>query len=114
MSDRGWWNMACFNGLSADQQARLIEHGNLPWGYEPEGTCENGAEVGIETAEDTAPGPRFYCLPCAVQHLSARLMKDQQQGTDWPSFAADMLSGDPARLRARMPQWMQDMLGEGR
>lgn len=30
-------------------------------------------------------------------------------GTDWPAFAADLLSGDPERLRARMPEWLRDL-----
>lgn len=66
---RGWWNMPCWNGLSADQQARLIERGNLPFGYEPEGTCQNPATVWIEQQSDGAPGPRFYCRPCAIVRL---------------------------------------------
>ena len=36
---RGWYGMACWNGLSADQQRRLLEWGNLPFGYTPEGDC---------------------------------------------------------------------------
>jgi hypothetical protein len=67
---RGWWNLACWNGLSADQQNRLINVGNLPIGYRPEGGgCNNGAEVCVETMYDTAPGPRFYCVACAVEYL---------------------------------------------
>lgn len=66
---RGWYNLACWNGLSAAQQQRLIEHGNLPLGYRPEGDCQHGAEVAIETAADAAPGPRFYCRPCAIADL---------------------------------------------
>jgi hypothetical protein len=67
---RGWWNMVCWNGLSADQQTRLVEVGNLPMGYRPEGTdCPNGAQVAIETEDDSAPGPRFYCYPCAIAYL---------------------------------------------
>ena len=71
MSDhrRGWWHMTCWNGLSAEQQKRLIEVGNLPLGYEPEGVCLNGAEVEVTTTWDWAPGPRFYCLPCATEFL---------------------------------------------
>lgn len=68
---RGWWNMPCWNGLSPDQQIRLIQHGNLPFGYKAEGSCRNGADVGIETAHDAAPGPRFYCRPCGIAYLSA-------------------------------------------
>jgi hypothetical protein len=66
---RGWWNMPCWNGLSEAQQTRLVEWGNLPFGYEPEGECPWGAEVAIETESDAAPGPRFYCLTCAIAHL---------------------------------------------
>lgn len=66
---RGWWNMACWNGLSVEQQNRLINVGNLPIFSEPAGECQRGAEVGIETNQDMAPGPRFYCRPCAIKFL---------------------------------------------
>ena len=67
---RGWWNMACWNGLSFEQQRRLIEVGNLPIDYEPEGEfCDEGATVCIETQHDKAPGPRFYCTKCAIAFL---------------------------------------------
>ena len=62
--------MACFNGLSAEQQHRVVTHGNLEWGYKPEGTCPNGAEVEITTMYDKFPGPRFYCLDCGVGYLA--------------------------------------------
>lgn len=65
-----WWDMSCWNGLSSDQQRRLLAAGNLPIGYRPEGECPNGAEVGIETEHDIAPGPRFYCRSCAIAFLS--------------------------------------------
>jgi hypothetical protein len=65
--------MACFNGLSPDQQTRLIEVGNLPIGYEPEGDCPRGATVAIETQHDAAPGPRFYCTPCAIEYLQTEV-----------------------------------------
>jgi hypothetical protein len=67
----GIWGMACFNGLSADQQRFVVEEGYLPFGYKPEGTCKRGAEIGIETWDDTKPGPRFYCRPCAIAFLEA-------------------------------------------
>jgi hypothetical protein len=51
---------------------RLLEHGNLEWGYEPEGECLNGAEVEITTQWDVAPGPRFYCTTCAIDYLRFR------------------------------------------
>ena len=66
----GWYGMACFNGLSAEQQHRVVHVGNLPWGYEPEGLCLRGAEVEITTMWDEFPGPRFYCLGCAVAYLA--------------------------------------------
>jgi len=62
--------MTCWNGLSAEQQERLIKTGNLPMGYTPEGECSNGAEVAIECMDDRAPGPRFYCRACAVDYLN--------------------------------------------
>ena len=61
--------MACWNGLSPDQQARLLDWGNLPFGYEPAGECPRGAEVEVTTMWDEAPGPRFYCRPCAIVYL---------------------------------------------
>jgi len=67
--------MACWNGLSEDQQRRLIEHGNLPFGYQAEGWCSYGAEVEVTTMEDEAPGPRFYCLVCATAYLLEKLEK---------------------------------------
>lgn len=66
---RGWWGMYCWNGLSADQQVRLITWGNLPLGYKPEGECHNPATCSIESEEDAAPGPRFYCYDCAIAYL---------------------------------------------
>lgn len=69
---RGWWNMPCWNGLSNDQQRRLIEVGNLPINYVEAGSCPNGAEVAIETEGDEAEGPRFYCGPCAIAYLQQR------------------------------------------
>lgn len=69
---RGWWNMPCWNGLSFKQKDRLIHIGNLPIFYTPEGECQNGAAVAIETPDDTAPGPRFYCVPCALEYLKGK------------------------------------------
>lgn len=63
------YGLTCWNGLSAEQQERLLEIGNLPFGYTPEGICQNGANVGIETMHDTSPGPRFYCTECAIKYL---------------------------------------------
>ena len=61
--------MTCWNGLSTEQQRRLVEWGNLPLGYRAEGECLNGAEIAIETEADAAPGPRFYCRTCAFLYL---------------------------------------------
>jgi hypothetical protein len=62
--------MPCWNGLSALQQQRLIEHGNLPLGYPGLVECQRGAECSIETLDDAAPGPRFYCYGCGAEFLS--------------------------------------------
>jgi hypothetical protein len=61
--------MPCWNGLSVAQQRQLIERGNLPIGYVPEGICRNGADLCVETRWDSAPGPRFYCVECAGDYL---------------------------------------------
>ena len=66
---RGVYGLACFNGLSTEQQDRVVTVGNLPIGYVPEGECLNGAEVEDITKWDEYPGPRFYCLPCAIMYL---------------------------------------------
>ena len=65
----GWFGLTCWNGLSCEQQRRLIEWGNLEIGYEPAGECKRGAEVSIELPDDVAPGPRFYCRECAIAYL---------------------------------------------
>jgi hypothetical protein len=70
---RGIWNMPCWNALSEEQQRRLIEVGNLEIGYHEADPIHRGAEVAVETEYDTAPGPRFYCLPCAIGFLATRL-----------------------------------------
>jgi hypothetical protein len=62
--------MWCWNALSNAQQLRLIQHGNLPIDFRPEGTdCDLPADCGVETWNDTAPGPRFYCYACAIAEL---------------------------------------------
>lgn len=73
---RGIWGMHCWNGLSEDQKKRLIEHGNLEIGYQPEGSCPRGADCGIETKDDVAPGPRFYCYPCGTLELAGRIGRE--------------------------------------
>jgi hypothetical protein len=68
---RGWYNLPCWNGLTAAQQDRLIHWGNLPLGFLAAGRCTSGAAVAVEWEGDEAPGPRFYCLDCALARLTA-------------------------------------------
>ena len=69
---KGWYDMACWNGLSPAQQDMLIDRGVLLFGHwEPEGgTCTNGAQVAVEWEGDAAPGPTFFCIDCAIEHLA--------------------------------------------
>lgn len=68
---RGWWGLSCWNSLSLKQQRQLVDAGYLEIGYSPEGGgCVNGAEIAIECENDVAPGPRFYCRPCAIVYLT--------------------------------------------
>jgi hypothetical protein len=69
----GWFNLSCWNALSLEQQTQLIEEGSLEFGFVPAGECNNGAEVAIEGQHDAAPGPRFYCYPCAAAYLSGKV-----------------------------------------
>jgi hypothetical protein len=78
---RGLYGLVCWNGLSADQQQRLLTWGNLPIGYQPHGECPNPAECGIETRDDVAPGSRFYCYPCGAEYLS-QLNKEMNKEKD--------------------------------
>jgi hypothetical protein len=71
----GWFHMPCWNGLSVNQQARLIGWGNLPIDYQPEGWCEEGAQVAIECQDDESPGPRFYCYRCARSYLVTKIKR---------------------------------------
>ena len=66
---RGWWNMACWNGLSPEQREFLRTQGYLEFGYEPEGECQRGAEVEVTTVWDEFPGSRFYCAVHAIDYL---------------------------------------------
>lgn len=72
---KGWWNMTCWTNLSDEQQERLIKVGNLafPWIPRGEGGCGRPAQVAIECEGDESPGPRFYCVPCAVEYLHGKL-----------------------------------------
>lgn len=71
--ERGWYGMACFNAFTPEQQDFLVREGYLPFGYKPEGkmgtACLNGAQVMVETMWDDMPGPRAYCVSCAVEYL---------------------------------------------
>lgn len=71
MSDhqRGMYGMYCFNGLSDRQKKRLVEWGNLEFGFKPDGPCTNPAEIEIITVWDVTPGPRMYCRRCAVEYI---------------------------------------------
>lgn len=64
------WGMHCWNGLSAEQAEFLRTEGYLPIFTAPQGECLSGAEVEVTTMYDKFPGPRFYCLPCAVEYLT--------------------------------------------
>lgn len=75
MTDIGFWQMPCWNGLHPWQQAHLIIVGNLPINYRPNGWCPNPADLCIETRWDEAPGPRFYCLRCGTVELVNTLNK---------------------------------------
>jgi hypothetical protein len=73
-SHSGWGiNFHCWNGLAAWQQRKLIERGSLnafdPTDRARGGWCTRPAQVAIEHEDDEAPGPRFYCLPCAIAYL---------------------------------------------
>jgi len=70
--ETGWWGMACWNALSHEQQRMLIERGVLELGFHPEGECPNRAVLMIECEDDEAPGPRFYCRPCAIKYLEEK------------------------------------------
>jgi hypothetical protein len=102
--ERGFWNMACWNGLNAIQQARLITHGNLPINYEPAGKCPNGAQLCIETESDAAGGPRFYCLDCAIEYL-----QNLRDGTDkLPELNKEEQAGYPS-----VEAWLSTFNDEG-
>lgn len=64
------YGMICFNALSPEQQEFLIVEGYLPWGWRPEGTaCDKPADVEVVTIWDRTPGPRYYCVSCAIGYL---------------------------------------------
>lgn len=71
LKQSGYWGMWCFNALSPDQQRMVVEEGYLPIDRKrPEGgTCTHPAELEVETMFDKFPGPRFYCITCAIVYL---------------------------------------------
>lgn len=81
---QGYWGMFCWNGLSLDQQEFLRTKGYLEWGYKPEGTCPRWAELEITTMWDEFPGPRFYCLPCAVEYLIGQRDREHDGSSSTP------------------------------
>jgi hypothetical protein len=94
---RGWWQMHCWNGLSEEQQTKLIEVGNLEIGYRARGTCERPAEVEVATMYDLAPGPRFYCVPCALAFLASFVHRCPRMLT--PPGALTQFSDMPMEFR---------------
>lgn len=56
----------CWNGMTEVQQAHVAQWGSP----DPEdyggGSCPNRAEVEVGEL-GTMPGPRFYCVPCAIE-----------------------------------------------
>lgn len=77
MTDRGDL-LPCWNALSPDQQHTLIEGNRGPDIRVPlgDGQCERYAHVLIETVYDEKPGPRFYCLECAIDYLITMYLGD--------------------------------------
>lgn len=78
VTERGWYDMLCFNSLDGELQRRLVYWGNLPLGHAETGRCHNPAEVEITTVYDAMPGPRFYCLECAVMYLAGVFQERQR------------------------------------
>lgn len=91
---RGMYLMFCFNGLDGGQQLRLVYHGNLEWGYQPMGRCHNPAQVEVTTVWDEMPGPRFYCIDCAIQYLIN--MKGHHDAGDSDGITSDADHGQVA------------------
>ena len=91
---RGWWNMRCFNGLSREQQHEVVFTGVLPWGSAPRGVCTSGAEVEITTMYDLMPGPRFYCVACAIEHLRTLDPESEWHDYDGPDHSPTVLHID--------------------
>lgn len=70
MNPTGYWQMWCFNALSREQREQVVIQGYLDIGWQPEKVeCAEAAELEVETVYDAMPGPRFYCIPCAIKYL---------------------------------------------
>lgn len=96
-----WWGMSCWNGLSPEQQRALIEDGTLEFGYVPEGECQEPPTVAIETEDDAAPGPRFYCRACALAYLAPPMPTEVDFAARY--WAGDWTEGDAGERR---PAWV--------
>lgn len=70
--------LPCWNALSPDQQHRLIQGNTGPPIRRPEGDgqCMGWGHVLVETVWDEKPGPRFYCLPCAIDYLICKYLPE--------------------------------------
>jgi hypothetical protein len=82
--------MYCWNALSTDQQEFLRTQGYLEMGYRPEGECPRGAAVEITTEWDEFPGPRFYCIACAIQYLWDQAAARFQQQHPTPTVDSEV------------------------
>lgn len=113
MNEQGLYVLWCFNALSADQQKRLVEWGNLPFGYKPEGDqCSRPAQVGIEVGgDDQTPGPRFYCFRCGIEYIKSRMptvaevieelggeLVDNDNQEEWVPTHLSVGDGSPAKM----------------
>lgn len=117
MRPRGLWGMSCWNALSGEQQRRLIEVGNLPFGYDAEGSaCDRPADCQIETADDAALGPRFYCYACGSAFLAGKklakglpLARSMAQGEGMETTETPM-GNSPATV-TEMQRWTLTQIG---
>lgn len=58
----------CWNAYLKDNQEFHALTGSGLERLDPQG-CRNRSHVAIETIEDIGPGPRWYCIPCAIGRL---------------------------------------------
>lgn len=82
--ERGWYGLLCFNSLDGELQRRLVYWGNIPIGSPHNGRCHNAAEVEITTVWDAMPGPRFYCMVCAIEYLVGLRRTQLEDATTTP------------------------------